>query len=67
MNMNYDDDGLRIEEFLGRMYQNPLDNSDTHIVCPNCGESLYDGNIHYPSIGLCEYCLPDYKERVDLD
>ena len=65
--MNYNDDDSRIEELIGRMYQNPLDENNTHIVCTNCGENLYDGDIYYPSIGLCEYCLPDYKERVDLD
>lgn len=65
--MNYNDEDLRIEELRDDIYQNPLEHSETHIVCSNCGESLYDGDIYYPQIGLCEYCLPDYKERVEIN
>ena len=65
--MNYNDEDLKAEQLKDYMYPNPLENEVFHLVCPNCEQSLYEGDIYYPELGLCEYCLQDYKERVELE
>ncbi len=65
MKVDFDDYG-KIEDMRDALYPNPLEEAPLHIICPNCGEQLYDGDVYYPSIGICEYCLPDYKEVVNI-
>lgn len=67
MDMNYNDEDLKAERLRDYMYPNPSGTEVTHRICPHCGESLYDGDSYYPLLGLCEYCIPDYKERVEID
>lgn len=61
--MNSDND---IERLRDALYPNPLENTQIRIICQNCGEYLYDGDTYYPDLGVCEYCLQDYKEIVDI-
>lgn len=63
--MNYNDESLMAERLRGYVYSN--DSESIYRVCPNCGEQLYDGDSYYPRLGLCEYCICDYKERVEID
>ena len=59
--------GTELDALVEKFYPNPLENDTNYTVCPNCGERLYDGDTYYPRIGLCEYCLPDYKEKVEIE
>jgi predicted RNA-binding Zn-ribbon protein involved in translation (DUF1610 family) len=63
----YSSTGTELDGLMNQAYPNPIENETTHLVCPNCGENLYDGDTHYPRLGLCEYCLPDYKEKVEIE
>ena len=63
----YDDSGLPIGDNFDNVIEHQLENDVTHIVCQNCGENLYDGDTYYPRIGVCEYCLHDYKEKVEIE
>ena len=63
--MDFDDYG-KIENLKDVVFPNPLEESPLYISCPNCGEQLYDGDTYYPDIGVCEYCLQDYKEIVNI-
>lgn len=63
----YNSTEIEIERILEEAYPNPIENESNCIICPNCGEKLYDGDIYYPQLCLCECCLSDYKQRVELD
>ena len=63
----YSSDEIELEKLLEEQYKNPLEEDYIYILCTNCGERLYEGDIYYPEIGLCEYCLPNYKERVEIE
>lgn len=68
----YNDDNLSLgdnnfDSVVEQNYSNQLENDITHIICQNCGENLYDGDTYYPRLGVCEYCLPDYKEKVEIE
>lgn len=56
-----------IERLQEAMYPNPLEeDTQIHITCQHCGEYLYDGDVYYPELGVCEYCLVEYKEIVNI-
>lgn len=40
---------------------------DGFIICPNCGEHLYDGDTHYPELDTCEFCIDEYKKIVEIE
>lgn len=62
------DDRLIIEDVLSQRFKNPLeDEPDLYITCPTCGEHLHDGETYYPEIGVCEYCISDYKQTVSIN
>lgn len=57
-----------IDDALLQTYTNQLENDiELYIVCQKCGEHLHDGDIYYPEIGVCEYCMDDYRCVVDID
>ena len=61
------DDYNEIEQLQNAVYTNSLEeDAQIHVVCQRCGEYLYDGDIYYPELGVCEYCLMDYKKVVDI-
>ena len=66
-NNKYSFDGVEIDAIIDQAYPNSIEYDETHIVCQNCGEKLYDGDTYYPELGVCEHCLSDYKEGVEID
>lgn len=56
----------QIEEFLDEKYPNPYEQDYSYIECPTCGEKLYEGDIWYPELMLCESCIRDYQKRVEI-
>ena len=59
MDYNYDN-------IINDLYVNPLDETPLYIICGGCGEKLYDGDTYYPELGVCEWCICDYKSVVDI-
>ena len=39
---------------------------EEYVKCDGCGEFLRDGDIYYPDIGVCEYCLQNYRSVVKI-
>ncbi len=33
--------------------------------CPECDEKLYEDNVWYPVLKVCEYCIGDFKKQVE--
>ena len=33
-------------------------------TCFNCGEDLFEGDIYYPLLDLCEHCIKEYEVEV---
>jgi hypothetical protein len=33
--------------------------------CPECGHALYEDNLWYPQLEVCEYCVNDFKKEVE--
>ena len=36
------------------------------IVCHNCKEHLYQGDTYYPDLDVCEFCIDEYLETVEI-
>jgi formylmethanofuran dehydrogenase subunit E len=57
----------QIEEFLDEKYPNPYEQDRCYIECPTCGERLYEGDVYYPDLLLCDSCIRDYQKRVEIE
>lgn len=36
------------------------------LKCENCNMELFDGDVYYPELGVCQYCVEDFEEEVFL-
>jgi formylmethanofuran dehydrogenase subunit E len=57
----------KIEEFLDKKYPNPYEQDYSYLECSSCGEKLYDGDVYYPELYVCEHCLKSYQVRVEIE
>ena len=34
--------------------------------CPSCRADLFVGDVYYPILEVCEYCLEEYEEEIEV-
>ncbi|MEI6296254.1 MAG: hypothetical protein WCO84_01230 [bacterium] len=52
-----------VTQMLDSGYPDFMDD-EAIMVCPNCGRELYEGEFIYTSLGVCELCIEDFKDKV---
>lgn len=38
-----------------------------HILCGNCGAMLFEDDVYYPELGVCEHCVALYEKRIEWE
>lgn len=61
-NLYYND--VDVERLTDQYYSHVHLEKEECVTCDGCGEYLIDGDVYYPDIGVCEYCLQNYKVIV---
>jgi len=61
-NSYYND--VEVERLADHYYSRVHLEKEDCVTCDGCCECLIDGDVYYPNIGVCEYCLQSYKVIV---